>query len=116
MRRTAATFFLLLGAVTALPAADLQGVIVDWNCAKAMVEQGRDKVLRQNRSCSLMKDYNRQAYGLITDEQKFYRLEDDGNQHILQLLKNAPDRDSVKVVVKGELHGNTVKLSDISLL
>ena len=105
----------LLGTALA-PAAELQGVVVDWNCVKAMVRDGRAKVFKQNRSCSLMKNYNRQAYGLITDENKFYKLDDPGNPHVLELLKNTPAKDNLKVVVTGDVQGNSIKVSEMSIL
>ena len=66
-------------------AADLQGVIADWNCTQDMVRNGREATLKQKRSCSLMKNYNRAGYGLITDDKKFYRLDEAGNQQARQL-------------------------------
>lgn len=108
---------LALGAAAcALHAAELQGVVVDWNCAKAMVQNDRGKVLQQQRSCSLMKNYKRAAYGLITDDKKFYRLDDQNNEHILRLLRDTPDKDNLKVVVTGDLDGNTLKVVTATIL
>jgi hypothetical protein len=97
-------------------AAEMQGVIVDWDCVKQMVQEGRAKVLKNRRSCSMMKNYNRAAYGLITDDNKYYRLEDPGNAKIRQLLKDTPDKDNLKVVVSGEQQGDTIKVVSISEL
>jgi hypothetical protein len=97
-------------------AAQMQGVITDWDCVKPMVKQGRAKVLKNKRSCSMMKNYNRPAYGLITDDNKFYRLEDPGNAKILQMLKDTPDKDNLKVVITGEQQGGTIKVVNISEL
>jgi hypothetical protein len=97
-------------------ASEIQGVVTDWACTENMVRMGREKTLRQNRSCSLMKNFKRAAYGLITDDKKFYRLDDPGNQRILELLGNTPDKDNLKVVVSGDIEGNTVKVSNITML
>ncbi len=102
-------------AVT-LPAAEIQGVIADWNCTKAMVRNGREKTLERNRSCSLMKNYDRAAYGLITGDNKFYQLDEEGNKKARLLLKDTPGKDNLKVVVTGEIQGNTIKVSDMTLL
>lgn len=99
-----------------ISAAELQGTVVDWACAKDMAQNGREKTLRDNRACSLMKDYNRPSYGLITQDKKFYKLDDPGNQHILELLKNTPDKDNLKVVVNGDISGDTIKVNYISML
>jgi hypothetical protein len=116
MRRILAVgpLILLLSCVSA--AAELQGVIADWNCTERMVRDGREKVLEQNRGCSLMKNFNRSAYGLITDDKKFYRLDDPGNRHILQLLRNTRDKDNLKVVVRGDVQGNAMNVKNISIL
>ena len=105
---------LLLGCVS--QAAEVQGVITDWNCAQDMVRNGREKTLQRRRACSLMKNYNRVAYGLITDDKKVYRLEDPGNRRILELLRNTPDKDNLKVVVTGDVEGDAIKLTNISML
>lgn len=112
---------ILLGFVgCVLPAvaksAEIQGYVVDWNCVKPMVRNGIEKTLKQNRHCSMMKKYDRAAYGLITDDKKFYRLDDPGNAKIKQLLKNTPDKDNLKVVVSGDITGGSVKINNISLL
>lgn len=117
MRRKAAVFCLFVGLAFGIDAAEFQGVITDWNCTQAMVRNGREKTLRHNRSCSLMKNYTRNSYGLVTDDKKFFRLEDDpGNQRILQLLKNTPDKDNLKVVVTGDVQGDTIKVTGITML
>ncbi len=116
MFRSTAPVLLLFCATGSLEAADIQGSIVDWNCVKPMVKDGREKTLKRQKSCSLMKNYTRQAYGLLTDDQKFYKLQDPGNRHILELLKNTPSKDDLKVVVHGDLQGNVINVSDMSIL
>jgi len=116
MLRTLSVFLLTLGISGALSGAELQGLVVDWKCAKQMVQNGREKTFKDNRRCSLMKNYRRPAYGLLTDDKKFYRLDDPGNQHILQLLRNTPDKDNLKVVVTGDIDGDTIRVTNITML
>ncbi len=116
MLRTLSVFCLTLGLSAICSGVELQGLVVDWSCAKQMVQDGREKTFRNNRRCSLMKNYQRPAYGLITDDNKFYKLDDPGNQHILQLLKNTPDKDDLKVVVTGDVDGDTVRVANITML
>ncbi len=100
-----------------MAADEIQGVVADWECVKPMVRNGREKTLRDNRSCSMVKNsYQRSAYGLITDDKKFYRLEDNGNTKVLQLLKDTRDRDNLHVIVTGDVEGNTIKIVNISEL
>jgi hypothetical protein len=107
---------LLAASAAEMSAADVQGVIADWNCVQPMVQNGREKTLRNNRGCSLMKNYSRNAYGLITDDKKYYRLDGPGNAKIRQMLKDSPDKDNLHVVVTGDVEGNALKVSNISLL
>jgi hypothetical protein len=116
MARVFLAFCLIGGFSSVLQAAELQGVVIDWKCAKQIVQQGREKTFRSNRSCSLMKDYHRPAFGLLTDDKKVYRLEDPDNQHILELLENTPDKDNLKVVVTGPLEGDAIKVVNITML
>jgi hypothetical protein len=97
-------------------AADLQGVITDWNCTQDMAQHGREQVLKQRRSCSLSKDFHRSVYGLITDDKKFYKIDPASNGRVLEILGNSPDKDNLKVVVSGDLQGDTIKINSISIL
>lgn len=113
------SFKLMLATLLAsclLCAADLQGVIADWNCTRNMVRNGRATVLKQNRNCSLVKNYNRAAYGLITIDKKFYRLDDNGARLARELLANTPDKDNLKVIVSGDIDGDIIKVSNMSEL
>jgi hypothetical protein len=81
-----------------------------------MVRDGREKTLKQDGSCSLMKNPGRSEYGLITDGKKFYRLDKAGNDQARELLGNSHDRDNLRVVVRGDLSGNTFKVQSMSIL
>jgi hypothetical protein len=108
--------FLVTAFAGELSAATIQGVIADWNCVQTMVREGREKTLRQNHSCSLAKNYRREAYGLITEDKKYYKLDDPGNNRILKILEHSPGKDNLHVVVTGDLDGDTLKVANISLL
>ena len=102
--------------VSLAQAVELQGVIADWKCTGPMVRDGRERTLKQNRSCSLMKNPDREGYGLITVDKKYYQLDDTGNQKVKELLRNTPDKDNLKVIVTGDLDGSTIKVANISML
>ena len=116
MAKTLSLLTLLLGMIPIANAADIQGVITDWNCTEKMVRDGRENVLRQDGSCSLVKNSNRSAYGLITDEKKFYKLDVAGNKQARELLNNSHDKNNLKVIARGELDGNTIKVETMSIL
>jgi hypothetical protein len=116
MRKLALAATLSVVFTAASYGTELQGVLADWNCTQAMVRHGRAKVLKQRLSCSLMKNVRRAAYGLITQDKKYYRIDPQSNDRVLQILANTPDKDNTKVVISGDLQGDTLKINTISLL
>ncbi len=116
MRRLLLSAALIFGSGCVACAAEMQGVIADWDCTQDMVRNGREATLKQRPGCSLMKNYNKAEYGLITDGKNFYKLDDAGNRQARLLLKNTRDRDDLKVVVTGDVSGNTIKVATMSLL
>jgi hypothetical protein len=109
-----ASLTLLLAGISA--AAELQGVLTDWNCTQEMVRQGRPKVLKEHPDCSLARDFRRSVYGLITDDKKFYKIDPQSNDRVLQILSDSPDKDNLRVVISGDLQGNILKIKTISIL
>jgi hypothetical protein len=105
---------LLIGA--AANAAEIQGVVTDWRCTENMVRNGREKVLQQDRSCSLARNPDRAEYGLITDDKKFYHLDAEGNKKVNRLLHNSPDKDNLRVILTGDVQGNLIKVTYASIL
>jgi hypothetical protein len=97
-------------------ATELQGVLTDWNCTQDMVRQGREKVLKNRAACRLDNNPQRAAYGLITDSKKFYKIDPKNNDRVLQILNDSPSKDNLKVVINGDVQGDTVTIKTISLL
>jgi hypothetical protein len=116
MAKTLLLLAFFTGILSVAKAAEIQGVLTDWNCTERMVRDGRENVLQQDRGCSLAKDSNRGAYGLITDEKKFYKLDDQGNKQARELLNNSHDKNNLKVLARGKLEGNTIKVTTMSIL
>jgi hypothetical protein len=116
LKRAILTGSLSLALLGSMQAAELQGVLSDWKCTEKMVKDGREKTLKQDESCSLMKNPGRSEYGLITKDKKFYRLDKAGNDQARELLGNSHDKDNLRVVVRGDLNGNTVKVLSMSIL
>ena len=107
---------ILLLAVALSPGAEVQGLIADWNCVQPMVKNGREKTLKHSHGCSLMNNYSRASYGVITDDKHFYKLDDAGRNWALKLLKDTIDKDGLKVVITGDIQGNTVHVTNMSEL
>ena len=97
-------------------AVQLQGVLADWACVQPMVKNGREKTLKNDRSCSLDKNYSRAAYGLITDDLHYYKLDDAGRAWALKLLKDTSAKNSLRVVVDGDEDSGTLHVRTMSEL
>jgi hypothetical protein len=116
MLRSVALPIVALSICGIVSAAEMQGVLTDWNCTQRMVKDGREKVLKQDSSCSLVQNPTRKAYGLITDEKKFYQLDARGTHLAQELLSNSHDKDNLRVVTSGEIQGNLIKVGTMSIL
>jgi hypothetical protein len=114
MRAFAIVSFLF--ATMPIQAAQIQGHLADWNCVKDIVKNGEEKAFHRNKNCSLQRDYKRPAYGVITDDKKFYRLDQTGTNYALRLLPGSSRRDSMEVIIDGEVSGDVIKVKTMSLL
>lgn len=116
MRRTLAVALLGLLMAGIAAAAEVQGVIADWSCAKRMVKNGRQQTLKRDHSCSMVGNYNCPAYALITGNNKYYRLDGKGSEWARTLLRDSPDKDNLMVVVRGTVQGNTIQVKGMTEL
>lgn len=116
MKRLLFTASLAAVFATAAFGVEVQGVLTDWDCTQDMVRNGREQTLKKRRSCSLAQNFRRSAYGLITDEKKFYKIDPQSNERVIQILSDSPNKDSLKVVISGDINGNTLKINTISIL
>ncbi|HEX7360186.1 MAG TPA: hypothetical protein VF283_06820 [Bryobacteraceae bacterium] len=116
MRKALVLALLALGVTGMATAAEVQGVVVAWSCAKRMVKNGRQQTLKQHHSCSLVGKYNRAAYGVITAKKKYYLLDGNGAQWARTLLKDSPDKDNLMVVVRGKVQGDTIQVKGMTEL
>lgn len=106
----------LFALAAGLQAAEFQGVLEDWSCVKPMVQNGREKTLKANKSCSLSQNYSRASYGIITSDKRFFQLDDAGRGWALKLLKDSPDKDNLYVIVNGDLNGDVLHVKSMSEL
>jgi hypothetical protein len=116
MRTTLPAFCVLLALACLARGAEIQGVVIDRICAEDILKHGRQIILKQRHDCSLMKHYIRDGYGILTDDHKFFNFDEAGNKKAVQLLKNTPDKDNLKVIIRGDIDGDEIKVIDMSLL
>ena len=107
---------LILGITGAASAAQMQGLLVAQNCAEDVVKNGHEATLQRRPDCSLQNRYDRPTYALVTDGKQYFTFDPSGNKKALQLLKGSPNRDELKVVVTGEVSGNTIQVKYMTIL
>jgi hypothetical protein len=66
------------------------------------------------RDCALM--CAKSGYGIVTSDQHFLKFNAAGNQKILDELKASSKKDHLRVNVTGDVEGDTLKVSSVSLL
>jgi hypothetical protein len=104
----------LLG-VWALPAlgatASYQNVpLLDVGCSKKAAANPD----AHTRDCALM--CSKSGYGVVTKDQHFLKFDASGNEKILSELKASSKKDHLRVNVTGDVEGDTLKVSSVTLL
>ena len=108
-------FLMLLAALLAMPAMALAATykdvpVVDVSCSKK-VAANPDV---HTRDCALQCASS--GFGIVTQDQKFPKFDDAGNQKVLSELKASNKKDHLRVNVTGEVQGDTLKVSSVTLM
>lgn len=108
-----ASFLVLLG-LGAFPvlasAATFHDVpLVDVNCSRKVAANPD----AHTRSCAIMCE--KSGYGIL-DNGKFIKFDANGNHEVLNELKASHEKDHLRVNVKGEVKGDTIRVSSVKLL
>jgi hypothetical protein len=112
-KRIGAVIVLLgMGALPALAAmTSYQNVpVVDVSCSKKVASNPD----AHTRDCALA--CVKSGFGIVTKDQEFLKFDAAGNSKIADALKASTKKDHLRVNVKGEVEGNTLKVSSIQLL
>jgi hypothetical protein len=109
-----ATLLILVG-LTAVPsfaaAATYKNVsIVDVACSKKAAADPDS----HTRNCAL--ECQGSGFGILTKDQQFLKFDAAGNAKIVEALKASDKKDHLRVNVKGEVEGDTLRVTSITLL
>ncbi|HEV2465506.1 MAG TPA: hypothetical protein VGT04_17010 [Acidobacteriaceae bacterium] len=113
MKKFASLLVLLgLGVVPALAATTAFNnvSVVDVGCSKKAATNPD----AHTRSCALA--CARSGYGILTSNGQFLKFDATGNREIKKELEASHEKDHLRVNVKGEVQGSTLKVSSVSLL
>jgi hypothetical protein len=83
--------------------------LVDVNCSKKVAANPD----AHTRSCALA--CAKSGFGIVANNQ-FLKFDANGNQEVLRELKASHETDHLRVNVKGEVRGDTLKVSSVKLL
>jgi hypothetical protein len=115
MKRTLTTIALAAGLASALPAAEIHGVLMDKMCSMKATKQGQKAVAMHTRECALMPPCEKSGYGVVTADNKFIALDEAGNQQAVAALKSSDKKDNLKVRVTGDVSGETIAVKTLKL-
>lgn len=109
------TSLLMLAGLVTMPAfasaASYHDVsVIDVSCSKKAAADPDS----HTRTCALQ--CSKSGYGILTSDQKFLKFDAEGNKKITEALKASDKKDHLRVNVDGDVQGDTLKVSSISLL
>ena len=84
--------------------------VVDVSCSKKAAADPD----AHTRDCALA--CAKSGFGIVTKDQKFLKFDAAGNAKIVEALKASPKKDHLRVNVDGDVQGDTLKVSSITLL
>ncbi len=109
-----ASLLVLLGLCAApafAAAASYDNVpVVDVNCSKKAAASPDS----HTRDCALKCASS--GFGIVTKDQQFLKFDAAGNAKIVEALKASDKKDHLRVDVKGDVQGDTLKVTSIKLL
>jgi Tfp pilus assembly ATPase PilU len=83
---------------------------VDVNCSKKVVADPDS----HTRDCALKCASS--GFGIVTKDQQFLKFDAAGNTKIVEALRASDKKDHLRVDVKGDVQGDTLKVTSIKLL
>ncbi len=105
---------LSLFAVSA-SAATVNGILMDKMCSAKAVSGGQSVAVAHPTSCALKPACQATGYGVFTADNKFLAFDPAGNDKALAALKATKKTDDLKVQVKGNVSGDTIKVASLKL-
>jgi hypothetical protein len=83
--------------------------VVDVACSKKVAADADS----HTRECALT--CQKSGFGIVTADKKFLKFDADGNAKMLAELKASDKTDHLRVNVSGDVQGDTIKVSSVTL-
>lgn len=84
--------------------------VIDVSCSKKAAANAD----AHTKECALA--CQKSGFGILTEDQKFLKFDAKGNKEILKELKASDKTDHLRVDVKGDVEGDTLKVESVKLL
>jgi hypothetical protein len=97
-------------------AAEFEGVLMDQACAADSAKDGQKAALKHDKDCALMAACVKSGYGIITADDKYIKLDQGATDKVVAALKKTDKADNLKVKVSGELSGDTITVTSITII
>ncbi len=109
MKKLFALTLMTMLALPVLAAEWKDAALVDVQCsAKAKADPDS-----HSRQCAM--GCAKSGFGIYTSDGKFLKLDSKGNEQAMEALKKTDKKDHLRVNVKGEQSGDTIKVESLSL-
>lgn len=105
---------LFAGCTLVASAATVQGVLMDKMCSMKATKDASFAASHTTK-CALMPPCKASGYGVFTSDNKFITFDDAGNAKALEALMATKKTEGLKVSVKGDVSGDTMKVSSLKL-
>jgi len=116
MKRLLITISVLV-AVMAMPLAaeSVDGYLVDQMCSAKVVQGGTDAAKAHTKDCALMPNCKSSGFGVVTEEGKFLKFDEDGNDMAVKILGVTSRKENIHVAVNGKIEGDSIAVVAIQL-
>ena len=84
--------------------------VIDVACSKKAAATAD----AHTRECALACE--KSGFGIVTPDNKFLKFDAEGNAKVLAALKSSTKTDHLRVNVSGDVQGDTIKVSSVTLL
>lgn len=102
---------LVAGFALSASAAEVQGTLMDKMCSSAKKDPKTHA-----RSCALSPACQKSGYVVVTADGKTLALDPKGNEDAIRVLTASKKKDDLKVIVNGDVGGDTIKVVSLKLL
>jgi hypothetical protein len=116
MKRTLIILAMAAVSTVAASAAEIEGIVVDVACSSDVVKGGQKAAKEHDKDCALMTACVKSGYGVMTSDDKFIKFDAAGNEKMLAALKASDKKDNLKIKVVGDVSGDTMTVSSVTLL